>query len=145
MSELNSKALTNNSIDKISVFVSNYKSALAFYKGLLKLPVVWEGEESRNAGFRVGANLLIIQEDRSQVKPGGIRLYFTVSNIEILSEELVKDKIACTEIKNYGDFKLVDFTDEDGNRLGLMEPLEHYIPVVEEYLGRKISLRNNEG
>ena len=148
MSTLNlskGKAPGNNPIDKIGIFVSNYKNALAFYKGLLKLPVVWEGDEGLNAGFRVGNNLLIIQEDESQVKPGGIRLYFTVSNIESLREELIKNKIACGEVQDCGDFKLINFSDKDGNRFGLMQPLEHYIPLLQEYLGRKIFLGNSEG
>jgi predicted enzyme related to lactoylglutathione lyase len=132
--------LKNTAIDKIGVFVSNYKNALAFYKELLKLHVVWESEEGKNAGFRVGANLIIIQESGKEVKPGGIRVYFTVGNIESLRDEMIKNHITCSELLCLDDFKLLNFTDEDGNRFGLMEPSQHYIPLLEEYLDRKLLL-----
>ena len=134
--------LGNSSIDKIGVFVSNYKKALIFYKDILKLKAVWESEEGKNAGFRVGSNLLIIQEDKKQVKSGGPRLYFTVRDIERVRQKLVKKQVDCSQVKDYGDFKLVNFADEDENRFGLMEPVEAYIPIVEEYLNRKLSIRN---
>jgi catechol 2,3-dioxygenase-like lactoylglutathione lyase family enzyme len=132
--------LENCAIDKIGVSVANYSKSLSFFKNILGLEPIWESEEDKNAAFRVQYNLLIIQEDPKQVSPGGLRLYFTIPNISQLRERLIEAGVMCSIIQDFGDFKIVDFSDIDGNRFALLEPSKDYIPQMEEFLQRKITL-----
>ena len=130
--------LTNKSIDKIGIFVSDFNRSLFFFKNILMLNPIWESKESKNAGFRAGFNLLIMQEDVSQTSSGGIRIYFTVNEISLIRNKMLEANILCSSIKDFGDFKLMDFSDYDGNKFGLMEPSKNYIPTLEQFLRRKI-------
>ena len=130
--------LKESSIDKIGIFVSNYKAGLYFFKEILGFETIWESERNGNAAFRAGCNLLVMQEAPQQVSAGGLRLYFTIRDIDRLRNNLMKAKVQCSEIKEFGDFKIVDFEDSDSNRFALLEPSDAYIPKMEKYLGRKI-------
>lgn len=132
--------LSNRAIDKIGVIVSNYGRSLSFFKDTLRLDSIWESGNDKNAAFKVGFNLLVIQESPEEVSSGGVILYFTITDISQLREMLVDAGVACTQVRDFGDFKLVEFFDPDGNRFGLLEPSRDYTPTMEEYLGRKISL-----
>lgn len=55
------------------------KVSLSFKNILGGLELVWESEEDKNADFKVGFNLLIIQESPKDVLSGGLRLYFTIN------------------------------------------------------------------
>jgi catechol 2,3-dioxygenase-like lactoylglutathione lyase family enzyme len=126
-------------IDQIGLFVGDYDAALAFYKDRLGLPVAWESAEDRNAGFRAGFNLLILQEDPDQAGPGGPRLYFTVGDVAAARRHLVAAGVACSEVYDLGDFSIVNFADPAGNRLGFFAPAPAYLPTLRGYLGRELT------
>lgn len=120
--------LEGAAIDQIGVFVSDYNTALIFYRDTLGLMPAWESAEDGNAGFRAGTTLLILQEDPAQAGPGGPRLYFTVADIAGVRERLRAAGVTCSQVHDLGDFTVVNFTDPDGNRLGLFAPDPTYLP-----------------
>jgi catechol 2,3-dioxygenase-like lactoylglutathione lyase family enzyme len=132
--------LRDRSVHKIAAYVSDYHTSLSFYRDILGSEVVWESSEDRNAGFRIGTNLLIIQESTQKATGGGFILYFTVPAIENICKDLADNGVTCSDIYESDEFRITEFKDPDGNRLGLFEPVESYIPKVEEWLGRRISL-----
>ena len=132
--------LRDRSVHKIAAYVTDYRTSLSFYKDILGFEVVWESSEDRNAGFRIGTNLLIIQESVQKASGGGFILYFTVPAIDDTRKGLADRGVICSDIYEADEFRITEFKDPDGNQLGLFCPEESYIPQVEEWLGRRISL-----
>ena len=130
--------LSNAMPDKFSVYVSDLQRSLHFYRDLLGLRQLWYSAELINAGLRAGNNVLIIEQDPERVANGGFCPHFTVQDVHQLRDTLLEAGIACSEIEDYGMFYHVTLTDPDGQMIGLLEPQPHYLPRMEEFVGRQI-------
>ena len=113
--------LTHAPINRIGLTVSSYQASVRFYTRMLGLSTLWENAVLKSAGFQAGANLVVLQEGKTGGASGGIRIYFSVTNIEVELNELRENGVACTAIRKYPDCLIVDFSDPDGNRLGIIE------------------------
>ena len=131
--------LANARIHRIGLTVSSYPQAMRFYTRMLGLVPVWDNPAEKNAGFRVDRTLLVVHEGKSSGASGGIRIYFTVFDISKELDELRESGVACTAIRDYPDYQVVEFSDPDGNRLAIMQNKSTYQPVLESQLGRKLT------
>jgi catechol 2,3-dioxygenase-like lactoylglutathione lyase family enzyme len=130
--------LGHTQIDKIGLYVTDYHRSLIFYRDALNLHVAWENEAEGHAGFQVGHNLLVIQHDADRADEGGARIYFTIDDLEDLQQKVRAAGINASDVHEYDGFRTVDFTDPDGNRLGLFEPTEAYATQIAGYMERHV-------
>jgi catechol 2,3-dioxygenase-like lactoylglutathione lyase family enzyme len=130
--------LSDSMPDKFSIFVSDLDRSLHFYRDLLGLRQLWFSEELNNAGLRAGNNVLIIEQNPERVSNGGFRPHFTVPDVTKIRDALLEAGIGCSEVEDYGMFHHVTLSDPDGQMIGLLQPQPHYLPRMEEFVGRKI-------
>jgi catechol 2,3-dioxygenase-like lactoylglutathione lyase family enzyme len=136
------------SIDKIMAFVADYDRAHNFYKQVLGLDVAWEADPNsddqgqRNAGYRIGNNLLIIQEvPEKATSRDGWMVHFTINGADEAREYLLGKGVRCSEISEQEDFKWMWFEDPDGNKLGIVDPTVKYVSQLgNEYLRRPLTV-----
>ena len=64
----------------------------------------------------------MIRENPRETSSGGVRVYFTIEGIHSLRTRLQDAGISVSAVVERGRGKFLDFSDPDGNRLGLFEP-----------------------
>lgn len=126
--------LGNYNIDQICASVADFDGSLKFYRDTLELELLFEKKDQKYAGFNVGAFTLVILENSREASSGGARIFFTVDRIEYLRNKLKDAGISTSTIYKRGAAKYVDFSDPDGNRLGLVQPPVDYEREVEDPL-----------
>lgn len=123
--------LKETRIDQVGVFVSDFDSSLKFYRDLLKLEPIGIDKNEKWAQFFTGTFIMVLKEHPRAVSSGGIRLYFTVNRISSLRTRLFDAGVPVSAITENRAGKTVDFSDPDGNRLGLFEPSEEYVKSID--------------
>lgn len=118
-------------IDKVGIFTSDFEKSVTFYRDVLRLEPAWINDDKKDAGFNAGHFILVIRENPREASAGGARLYFTVDRISYLRDRLFEAKVPVASIEETEMGRMVDFSDPDGNRLGLFRPSAQYTPQFE--------------
>lgn len=123
--------LKDTRIDQAALFISDFDEAVRFYRDLLKLELIGMDKNLKWAQFFTGTFILVVKEHPRAVSSGGIRLYFTVNRIGSVRTKLFDAGVPVSAITENKSGKTVDFSDANGNRLGLFEPSEDYVKSIE--------------
>ncbi len=114
--------LRNNPVELIGINVSNFETSLIFYRDTLGLEAAWINDEKSTAAFNAGNLYLLIRENPREASSGGARIYFTVERIRSMRSRLHDSGVSVSALINDAQGESFDFSDPDGNRLGLFEP-----------------------
>lgn len=115
------------SIGQIHVSVSDYDRALAFYRDVLSLPLLFEVPQQKMAFFDIGGVRLYLGVPSSPEYAANSFLYYCVSDIEKVHSDLVAKGVAFlnTPQKVHQDDKhelwMAGFKDSEGNYAQIME------------------------
>lgn len=116
-----------DTIAQITLTVSDVDRAVAFYRDVLGMPLLFQAPPGL-AFFRCGAIRLMLSTPEAEFKPGASSvLYFKIAGIEAAHATLEKRGVAFVDkphlITRMPDHELwmTFFKDPDGNALALME------------------------
>ncbi len=109
------------SFDTVFYYVTDVEKSIAFYRDTLGLPMVSEGRIARFDLDGVLIELVPLPPGTVVPGSGNARLCFSVANLQETLEQMRKQGISTSKIKEKKDGRLSFFRDPDGNELCLWE------------------------
>lgn len=107
-------------IDTVFLNVKDFEGAIKWYSEVLGFTVRWVQEEGGYAALEIGETPLTLVRATEEFKPVEEAFFnFFVPDLNDAYKHLKSYDVEVSEIEDYGDVKVFNFKDPDGNALSV--------------------------